>query len=114
MNEENSDTILGIIAAFVVVIIIFLFCQWVGYMMEASENEMHEKIKEHINLSKPFNEVISVSSSFICGGEEGWYFVSILATTDEYPDPQWIYDFTYDSNTDTLYYDDNIEGIGVK
>ena len=75
--------------------------------------EMHERIKDNIILSKPFNYVVGVNSNFICC-TDNWYFVSILVDTDEYPDPQWIYDFEYNDETDTLYYYDNIEGIDVK
>jgi hypothetical protein len=114
MDERTEHIIMVVVPVVAVVTMGFVFCHWVGYMIGESEREMHERIKDNINLSKPFNEVIGVSSDFICGGEEGWYFVSILVTTDEYPgSPQWIYDFRYDDNTDTLYYDDNIEGIGV-
>ena len=113
MNERTEHIIMVVGPIVAVVIIGFIFCQGVGYMMGESEREMHERIKDNINLSKPFNDVVDVSSSFISGAE-GWYFVSILVTTDEYPgSPQWIYDFRYDDNTDTLYYDDDIEGIGV-
>jgi len=113
--DGRTEHILMVVGPVVAVVIIgFVFCQWVGYMMREDEREMHERIKDNINLSKPFTEVVGIESDFICGGEENWYYVSILVLSDEYPgSPQWIYDFRYDDNTDTLFYDDDIKGIGV-
>lgn len=103
---------IGIVISILVISPIIGFFIYVPYRLNQDKIEMHERIKDNIVLSKPFNKVVGVSSSFICCAE-GWYFVSILVDTDEYVDPQWIYDFRYDDNMDILYYDDDIEGIGV-
>jgi len=114
MREETKTEIIAVAVTIIIFVGLFGgFLWYVGYMFDETEKERHELIESHIVLHAPFREVVAVSSRFICGGEEGWYFVSIIVTTDEYPDPQWIYDFRYDWNTDTLYYDGNIEGIGV-
>ena len=114
MNKETRDEIVCSAVAVIVVIGLFVGVVWyIGYMFDKTDQEIHSRISDNINLSKPFNEVVAISSDFICCAE-GWYFVSIQATCDDYPgNPQWIYDFRYDDNTDTLFYDDNIEGIGV-
>lgn len=114
MKEETKETIIAVIISVLLIGGLFGgFLYYVGFMFDKNKQELHTRIQDNINLSDPFSEVITISSSFISGAE-GWYFVSVLAVTSEYPDPQWIYDFEYDDNTDTLYYRDNIPGIGVK
>lgn len=112
-KEMKENIVVGTITVLIVIGLIGGFFLFINYMFDKDKQELHSRIRDNINLSKPFNDVIVVSSSFISGAE-GWYFVSILVTTDEYPDPQWIYDFRYDDDIDTLYYDDDIEGIDVK
>lgn len=113
MDEDTKNMIFAIATTFLIFGGFFGGLLWyVDFMFDETEKERHELIKSHIVLHSPFREVVDVSSSFI-SGVEGWYFVSILVTTDEYNDHQWIYDFRYDSNTDTLYYYDDIEGIDV-
>ena len=115
MEKETKETIFAYTIAVLIVVGLFGgFFLFVNYMFAKDKQELHDRIRDNINLSKPFNDVVAISSDFICCAE-GWYFVSIQATTDDYPgSPQWIYDFRYDDNTDTLYYDDDIDGIGVK
>ena len=112
IEETKTKFIVYLISIIIISIVVGLFV-YIPYKLNEGNRELNERIKDNINLSKPFNEVVAVSSDFISGAE-GWYFVSIQATCDDYPgSPQWIYDFRYDDNTDTLYYDDDIEGIGV-
>ncbi len=118
MEKETKENIIGYTIGIILVLVcigpLIGFFIYVPYRMNQDKMEMHERIRDNINLSKPFNEVIAISSDFISGAD-GWYFVSILTTTDDYPgSPQWIYDFRYNNNNDVLYYDDDIKGIGVK
>ena len=114
MKEITKDNIIGAIMALLIISPIIGFFIYVPYKMRQDTVEMNERIKDNIVLSKPFNDVVIVSSSFIRGAED-WYFVSIQVTTDEHSgSPQWIYDFRYNDNTDTLYYDGGISGIGVE
>jgi len=114
MREETKGNIIAVVVSILIISPIIGFFIYVPYRMNQDKLEMHERIKDNIVLSKPFNDIIQISSSFISGAED-WYFVSIQATTDEYPgSPQWVYDFRYNDATDTLYYDDDIDGIGVK
>ena len=113
MEKETIENIIcGIIALFIVIGLLAGFFLFIHYMFDKTEKELNAKIMDNINLSKPFNKVVTVESNLLCCSEN-WYSVSILVTTDEYPDPQWIYDFRYNINTDELFYDGNIEGIGV-
>jgi len=110
MKEGTKCTILSIVVTSVIVLV-FVYC--FIYALEW-ETELKEEIKDNLVLSKPFNEIVGVNINFVAGEEGEWLTVSFLLTTDEYPgSPQWIYDFRYEISTDTLYYDGNIEGIGV-
>ena len=79
-----------------------------------TSHELNTRIKDNVDLSKPWIAVFNVESKHLFSMDVGWYSVCVLAIHENYTDPQYIYDFRYDDNTDTLYYDDNIKGVGVK
>ena len=111
MEENTKVNIVSVVIAILVISPLIGFFIYVPYRMNQDKLEMHERIKDNIVVSKPFVKVVGVNSDFISGAED-WYFVSALIEHESLGE-QWIYDFRYNDATDELFYDDNIEGIGV-
>lgn len=110
MKEESKRnwTLLFISVCILLLFIVAIF------VIRSPDTELQKRIEDNINLSTPWINVYYVEPKHLFSMDDGWYSVCILAIHENYTDPQYIYHFRYDDNTDTLYYDDDIEGIGVK
>jgi len=111
MKEETKTKFIDYLISIIIISIVVGLFVYIPYRLNEDTRELNERIKDNIIVSKPFVKVVGVNSDFISGAED-WYFVSALIEHESLGE-QWIYDFRYDAANDILYYDDDIEGIGV-